>query len=225
MGGEDLLFMQRKEKEEGFKKHGKMYSKKMYFFVYISGLMLYGMGSYVFLNELLASRLDDTLSINLINFFGILSIIVGLGILAFLFYQFYQRVPAKQKTRLALRNYLLIVLVSGAALGLLGETIYRITDRTYDEVKSFIWILTTYIQGEVRFIFLYYCLRLFLKKSFNWKDPILKKMLLGVFLLLSISIIVSLLVPVFGSMVMFMADLVIAIGVVYKELFQTEKLG
>lgn len=225
MGGEDLLFMPKKLKEEQFKKQGKMDSKKAYFFVYILGLMLYGMGSYLFLNDLLASRMEDELSINLINFLGILSISAGLCILIYLFYQFYKRMTEKQKVRNALRNYLLIVLISGVALGLLGEAAYRGTSMSYDLIKNLIWVLTTYIQGIVRFVFLYYCLKLLLKESFDWKNPLLKKMLLGVFLLLSASIGVRLLIPILGSMVMFMADLVIAIGVVYKELFQNEKLS
>ena len=223
MGGEDLLFMQRKEKDNRFELKGK--TKKTYFIVYVAGLMLYGMGSYLFLNDLLATRMEDQLSINFINFLGILSISVGVGLLVYLFYQFYKRVASKQKVRNALRNYLLVVLVVGAALGLTGEAIYRATDMSYDGVKNFIWVVTTYVQGIARFIFLYYCLKILLEKPVCWKEPLLKKMLLGVFLLLSISVGVSLLFPIFGPIVTFMADLIIAIGIVYKELFQNEKLG
>lgn len=227
MGGEDLLSMQKKEKEKRFKKlgGGKIGSKKAYFSIYVFGLMLYGMGSYLFLNDLLASRMEDELGLNLINFFGILAVSAGLSMLVFLFYQFYKRVQSKQKTRNALRNYLLVVLISGATLGLLGEAVYRTMDMSYDEVKNFIWVLTTYIQGLARFIFLYYCLKLISNEAFDWKNSQLKKLLVGVLLLLSVSIVVGLFFPIFGSMVMFIADLVIAIGVVYKELFQVEKLG
>lgn len=227
MGGEDLLSMQKKEKEKRFKKlgGGKIGSKKAYFSIYVFGLMLYGMGSYLFLNDLLASRMEDELGLNLINFFGILAVSAGLSMLVFLFYQFYKRVQYKQKTRNALRNYLLVVLISGATLGLLGEAVYRTMDMSYDEVKNFIWVLTTYIQGLARFIFLYYCLKLISNEAFDWKNSQLKKLLVGVLLLLSVSIVVGLFFPIFGSMVMFIADLVIAIGVVYKELFQVEKLG
>lgn len=224
MGGEDLLSMQKKENEKGFKKLGKLNSKKGYFSIYVFGLMLYGMGSYLFLNDLLSARMEDDLSLNLMNFFGVLAVCLGLCLLLFLFYQFYKRVQFKQKTRNALRNYLLVVLISGAALGLLGEAIYRATNMSYDEVKNLIWVLTTYIQGIVRFIFLYYCLKLISNEAFDWKNSQLKKLLLGVLLLLSVSIGVGLLFPIFGSMVMFIADLVIAIGIVYKELFQVEKL-
>ena len=220
-----MLSMQKKENEKRFKKLGKLNSKKGYFSIYVFGLMLYGMGSYLFLNDLLASRMEDELGLNLINFFGILAVSAGLSMLIFLFYQFYKRVQSKQKTRNALRNYLLVVLISGAVLGLFGEAIYRATNMSYDEVKNLIWVLTTYIQGLVRFIFLYYCLKLISNEAFDWKNSKLKKLLLGVLLLLSVSIGVGLLFPIFGSMVMFIADLVIAIGIVYKELFQVEKLG
>lgn len=216
-----MLFTRLKEKENQFKNQLAIAPKKRYFFMYVLGLMLYGMGSYLFLNELLISMFNASRKANLFYILGVLTISVGLGLLLFLFYQFYKRVSFKDKTRIALRNYVLLILFSGVALGLIGEGIYRSTSMSYEWVKSFIWVVTTYIQGVFRFVFIYYCLTLLLEEPFNWKNPSLKKMLLGVFLLLSISIGISLTFPTMGSLAMFVADLVIAIGVVYKELIRS----
>ncbi|MEO1769332.1 hypothetical protein JZO67_001283 [Enterococcus sp. 665A] len=216
-----MLFTRLKEKEDQFKNQLKIAPKRLYFFMYVLGLMFYGMGSYLFLNELLVSMFDANRNANLFYVLGVLTISAGLGLLLFLFYQFYKRVSSKDKARVAIRNYVLVVLISGVALGLIGEGIYRSTAMSYEWVKSFIWVVTTYIQGVLRFVFIYYCLTLLLEKPFSWKNPLLKKMLLGVFLLLSISIGISLAFPMMGSLAMFIADLVIAIGVVYKELIRS----
>lgn len=216
-GGEDLLFTRLKEKEMRFKAE----PKRFYFSIYVLGLMLYGIGSYLFLNELLVSMFNVSRNAQLFYALGILTVSAGIGLLLYLFYQFYKRIHAKEKVRLALRNYLLLILISGVALGLLGEGIYRSTDMSYEWVKTVVWILTTYIQGSARFIFIYYCLNLLLEKPMNWKTSLLRKMLAGVFLLLSVSIGIRLAIPMLGSLAMFIADLVIAIGVVYKELIRS----
>lgn len=221
MGGEDLLFTRLKEKEIRFKNQFKVEPKRLYFFMYVLGLMLYGIGSYLFLNELLISMFNASRNANIFYGLGVLTISVGVGLLLFLFYQFYKRVPTKEKTRRVLRNYLLLVLISGVVLGLMGEAIYRSTDMSYEWVKTVIWIVTTYVQGVLRFLFIYYCLTLLIEKPMNWKDPLLRKMLVGVFLLLSVSMGIRLVLPMLGSLAMFIADLVIAIGVVYKELIRS----
>lgn len=59
------------------------------------------------------------------------------------------------------------MLLTGVVLGLLGEMLYRTTDISYEGTKRLIWVLTTYIQGSARFIFLYYCLENFLNESFS----------------------------------------------------------
>lgn len=221
MGGEDLLFTRLKEKENRFKNQFKVEPKRLYFFMYVLGLMLYGIGSYLFLNELLISMFNASRNANIFYGLGVLTISAGVGLLLFLFYQFYKRVPTKEKTRKVLRNYLLLVLISGVVLGLMGEAIYRSTDMSYEWVKTVIWIVTTYVQGVLRFLFIYYCLTLLIEKPMNWKDPLLRKMLVGVFLLLSVSMGIRLVLPMLGSLAMFIADLVIAIGVVYKELIRS----
>lgn len=221
MGGEDLLFTRLKGKEIRFKNQFKVEPKRLYFFMYVLGLMLYGIGSYLFLNELLISMFNASRNANIFYGLGVLTISAGVGLLLFLFYQFYKRVPTKEKTRRVLRNYLLLVLISGVVLGLMGEAIYRSTDMSYEGVKTVIWIVTTYVQGLLRFLFIYYCLTLLIEKPMNWKDPLLRKMLVGVFLLLSVSMGIRLVLPMLGSLAMFIADLVIAIGVVYKELIRS----
>lgn len=221
MGGEDLLFTRLKEKEIRFKNQFKVEPKRLYFFMYVLGLMLYGIGSYLFLNELLISMFNASRNADVFYGLGVLTISAGVGLLLFLFYQFYKRVPTKEKTRRVLRNYLLLVLISGVVLGLMGEAIYRSTDMSYEGVKTVIWIVTTYVQGVLRFLFIYYCLTLLIEKPMNWKDPLLRKMLVGVFLLLSVSMGIRLVLPMLGSLAMFIADLVIAIGVVYKELIRS----
>lgn len=224
MGGDDLLFTQLKEKGFLFRNVKQLKKKDAYFLMYILGLMFYGMGSYLFLNELLIAKIDVFGNTNLFSILGILLIIMGISLLLFLFYQFYKRVQDKRKVHLALRNYLLITLISGVVMGLLGESIYRFTDRSYEWVKSFVWISTSYIQGITRFIFLYYCLKMIQEKSIDWKNDFLRKLLVGVFLVLSVSIAISLFLPVLGSVVRFIGDLVIAIGIVYMELFQSKKV-
>ena len=189
--------------------------------MYVLGLMLYGIGSYLFLNELLISMFNASRNANIFYVLGVLTISSGVGLLLFLFYQFYKRVPTKEKIRRVLRNYLLLVLISGVVLGLMGEAIYRSTDMSYEWVKTVIWIVTTYVQGLLRFLFIYYCLTLLIEKPMNWKDPLLRKMLVGVFLLLGVSMGIRLVLPMLGSLAMFIADLVIAIGVVYKELIRS----
>lgn len=179
------------------------------------------MGSYLFLNEMLVSEFELKTGSQLLSILGILSIVGGIGILIGLFYQFYKRIVLKQKIHVVLRNYLLIVLISGVLLGLFGEMIYRATDMSYDGVKSSIWILTTYIQGAARFIFIYYCLKLLVGEPFDWKTQLFKKMIAGVIVLLSISIGISLVLPVLGPMAMFLTDLIISIGIVYKQLFES----
>ncbi|WP_249354928.1 hypothetical protein [Enterococcus hulanensis] len=215
------MFTRGKEKEALFKFEGKIKPKNAYFLMYIVGLMLYGMGSYLFLNEMLVSEFELKTGSQLLSILGILSIVGGIGILIGLFYQFYKRIVLKQKIHVALRNYLLIVLISGVLLGLFGEMIYRATDMSYDGVKSSIWILTTYIQGAARFIFIYYCLKLLVGEPFDWKTQLFKKMIAGVIVLLSISIGISLVLPVIGPMAMFLTDLIISIGIVYKQLFDS----
>lgn len=224
MGGNGLLFTQLKEKGSLFKSLKQLKRKDAYFLMYILGLMFYGMGSYLFLNELLMAKMDVFGDTNLFSILGLLLIITGISLLLFLFYRFYKRVSDKKKIHLALRNYLLVTLVFGVGLGLLGESMYRFTDKSYEWVKSFIWVLTSCIQGITRFIFLYYCLKLIQEKTIDWKNEWLKKLLLGVLLILSVSIGISLLFPVLGSLIRFIADLVIAIGIVYIELFQSKKV-
>lgn len=216
-----MLFTRLKEKEIRFKNQFKVEPKRLYFFMYVLGLMLYGIGSYLFLNELLISMFNASRNADIFHGLGVLTISAGVGLLLFLFYQFYKRVPTKEKTRRVLRNYLLLVLISGVVLGLMGEAIYRSTDMSYEWVKTVIWIVTTYVQGVLRFLFIYYCLTLLIEKPMNWKDPLLRKMLVGVFLLLSVSMGIRLVLPMLGSLAMFIADLVIAIGVVYKELIRS----
>lgn len=216
-----MLFTRLKEKENRFKNQFKVEPKRLYFFMYVLGLMLYGIGSYLFLNELLISMFNASRNADIFYGLGVLTISAGVGLLLFLFYQFYKRVPTKEKTRRVLRNYLLLVLISGVVLGLMGEAIYRSTDMSYEWVKTVIWIVTTYVQGVLRFLFIYYCLTLLIEKPMNWKDPLLRKMLVGVFLLLSVSMGIRLVLPMLGSLAMFIADLVIAIGGVYKELIRS----
>ena len=216
-----MLFTRLKEKEIRFKNQFKVEPKRLYFFMYVLGLMLYGIGSYLFLNELLISMFNASRNADIFYGLGVLTVSAGVGLLLFLFYQFYKRVPTKEKTRKVLRNYLLLVLISGVVLGLMGEAIYRSTDMSYEWVKTVIWIVTTYVQGVLRFLFIYYCLTLLIEKPMNWKDPLLRKMLVGVFLLLSVSMGIRLVLPMLGSLAMFIADLVIAIGVVYKELIRS----
>ena len=216
-----MLFTRLKEKEIRFKNQFKVEPKRLYFLMYVLGLMLYGIGSYLFLNELLISMFNASRNANIFYGLGVLTTSAGVGLLLFLFYQFYKRVPMKEKTRRVLRNYLLLVLISGVVLGLMGEAIYRSTDMSYEWVKTVIWIVTTYVQGVLRFLFIYYCLTLLIEKPMNWKDPLLRKMLVGVFLLLSVSMGIRLVLPMLGSLAMFIADLVIAIGVVYKELIRS----
>lgn len=216
-----MLFMQSKEKEKRDEKKQKMEPKVRYFSLYLLGLMLYGMGSYLFLNELVVTVMAIRVNVTFFYVLGSLFTVTGIGILALLFYQFYKRVSDKQKLRTALRNYLLLILISGLILGLLGEMIYRGTGKNYVEIKTYIWVLTTYIQGVARFVFLYYCLKLLLAEAMNWKNPIFRKTLLGVLLLLSVSIGIHVFLPVFGSVAMFTSDIVIAVGVVYKELFKS----
>lgn len=225
MEEEGLLFMQVKEKESLFRNKNETKRKSAYFLSYVFGLMFYGMGSYLFLNDLLLAKIDVLGNTNLFSILGLLSSLAGIGILIFLFYQFYKRVADKRKIRIALRNYLLFLLITGVLFGLLGESIYRITDRSYDWVKNFIWVLTTYFQGITRFIFLYYCLTLLKNEAFSWKKIFFKKKVLVVFLLLSVSIGVSLFLPAVGSLVQFLVDMVVAIGIVYIGLFQTKKIN
>lgn len=106
---------------------------------------------------------------------------------------------------------------------MLGEMLYRATGISYEGTKRLIWVLTTYIQGSAQFIFLYYCLENFLKESFCWKNRLFRQLLFGVFFLLSISIGIRVFLPSISPIVMFLTDIVISIGIVYKELFQSKK--
>lgn len=191
--------------------------------MYISGLMLYGMGSYFFMNERVLLEFASHETNRLFSMVGIFAVGIGVSLIIYLFYQFYKRVAQKQKLKRALKAYLLVVLIGGLTFGLLGEGIYRWTQQSYDWVKQFIWVLTTYIQEITRVIFLYYCLMLYQENPLDWKSTVFRKMLGGVFLLLSFTIWIQLFFPVIGSVILCMTDLILAIGVVYLELFQSTK--
>lgn len=223
MGREGLLFMQ--EKGNGTKVKSSLWEgiKKFYFTLYVVGVMFYGMGSYLFLNGIVTSRLEDSFNRIISYGIGVTLVSLGVGLFLYLFYLFYRKVSSKKKVRRALKNYLLVMLLSGVLLGLLGEMLYRTTEISYEGTKRLIWILTTYIQGSARFIFLYYCLENFLNESFCWKNRLFRQLLLGVFFLLSISIGIRIFLPSISPIVMFLTDIVISIGIVYKELFQSKK--
>lgn len=121
--------------------------KKFYFTLYVVGVMFYGMGSYLFLNGIVTSRLEDSFNRIISYGIGVTLVSLGVGLFLYLFYLFYRKVSSKKKVRRALKNYLLVMLLSGVLLGLLGEMLYRTTEISYEGTKRLIWILTTYIQG------------------------------------------------------------------------------
>lgn len=194
-----------------------------YFILYTIGLLIYGIGSSLFLNRVFLEMIVIKSDRVTLQFLGVLCVLIGIGILLFIAYQFYKKISLKQKMIKAILTYILLVLVMGLIVGTIGKLIVEVTSRDYDWVKQFIWILTTLIQGELRFILIYYCVTLYRDKRVDWKSKGFFKLLLGVCLLLGLSIVCRLLYPLLGTLVMFMTDMIMMTGIVYFELFNQKK--
>ena len=194
-----------------------------YFILYTIGLLSYGIGSSLFLNKVFLETIVIKSDRVTLKFVGVLCVLIGIGILLFIVYQYYQKVSLKQKMIKAIQNYILLVFVIGLVVGGIGKLILAFTNRDYDWVKQFIWILTTLMQGELRFILIYYCLTLYKDQKFDWKSQGFLKLLLGVCLLLGLSILCRLLYPLLGTLVMFITDMMMMTGIVYFELFNQKK--
>ena len=191
--------------------------KKQYFALYVIGLLVYGVGSSFLLNKTFLEAVFLTSRGYRLKALGVLCLLTGMSILIFIFYQFYKRVVCKRKIAKALVYYVLLVVLSGILLGCLGKVLYDYLGRDYKLIKQVIWILTTLIQGMLRFIFIYYCLMTYQSTKFEWKSKRFLKMLLGICLLLSFSIVLSIVYPIFSSPVMFLSDMIIATSSVYVE--------
>lgn len=215
--------MQKKPKESWLKTHLKLNKLSQYFLFYVLGLLVYGIGSSLFLNQVLLKAIFLTSDSYIIKVIGVLLVLSGIGILLFVFYQFYQRVALKSQLRKAILIYLLSIITTGIILGLFGKLIFEYTGQNYNWVKQEIWILTTLIQGGLRFIFIFYCLIIYQEKVFNWQNPSFLKLLFCVYILLSLSIFINSLYPPLGPTAIFASDLIISIGIVYLEVFKTKK--
>lgn len=191
--------------------------KKQYFALYVIGLLVYGVGSSFLLNKTFLEAVFLTSSGYRLKALGVLCLLTGMSILIFIFYQFYKRAVCKRKIAKASVSYVLLVVLSGILLGCLGKVLYDYLSRDYKSIKQVIWILTTLIQGVLRFIFIYYCLMIYQSTKFEWKSKRFLKMLLGICLLLSFSIVFSIVYPIFSSPVMFLSDIIIATSSVYVE--------
>lgn len=58
--------------------------KKFYFTLYVVGVMFYGMGSYLFLNGIVTSRLEDSFSRIISYGIGITLVSLGVGLVLYL---------------------------------------------------------------------------------------------------------------------------------------------
>ena len=215
--------MQKKSKESWLKTYLKLNKLSRYVLFYVLGLIVYGIGSSLFLNQALLKTIVLTSDNLILKLIGMLFVITGVCILLFVFYQFYQRVTSKKSVQKAIIVYLLSIIASGLVLGLFGKAIFEYTSQDYNWVKQLIWILTTLIQGGLRFIFIYYCLTIYQEKVFNWQNPSFLKLLFGVYILLSLTILFNSLYPPLGSTATFVSDLIISTGIVYLEIFKTKK--
>ena len=191
--------------------------KKQYFALYVIGVLVYGVGSSFLLNKTFLEAVFLTSRGYRLKALGVLCLLTGMSILIFIFYQFYKRIVCKRKIAKALVYYVLLVVLSGILLGCLGKVLYDYLGRDYKSIKQVIWLLTTLIQGTLRFIFIYYCLMTYQSTKFEWKSKRFLKMLLGICLLLSFSIVFSIVYPIFSSPVMFLSDIIIATSSVYVE--------
>ena len=194
-----------------------------YFILYTIGLLSYGIGSSLFLNKVFLETIVIKSDRVTLKFVGVLCVLIGIGILLYIAYQYYKKVSLKQKMIKAIQNYILLVFVMGLIIGGIGKLIVAFKNRDYDWVKQFIWILTTLMQGELRFILIYYCLTLYKDQKFDWKSKGFFKLILGVCLLLGLSILWRLLYPLLGTLVMFITDMIMMTGIVYFELFNQKK--
>ena len=215
--------MQKKKEEARSISSFKFKQKISYFLLYVFGLTIYGIGNSIFVNNELVRAGVSGSNISTLLFLGGIFIATGLIILVYLFYRFYRSNILKTKILKALINYLLLILAVGIILGILGKIIFDFTSKDYNWTKRCIWILTTFIQGEMKFIFIYYCLSIYKEKTFDWKSHRFIIMILGIFMLLSLTILLSLYLPTIGGFFIFISDLVIATVIVYVELFQTKK--
>ncbi|MCJ1996140.1 hypothetical protein GYN67_05515 [Lactococcus piscium] len=215
--------MQKKQKELKLIRILERTKATQYFILYTIGLLSYGIGSSLFLNKVFLEKIVIKSDRVPLKFVGVLCVLIGIGILLFIVYQYYQKISLKQKMIKAIQTYILLVFVIGLVVGGIGKLIFEFTDRDYDWVKQLIWILTTLMQGELRFILIYYCLTLYKEKEFDWKSKGFLKLLLGVCLLLGVSILCRLLYPLLGTVVMFITDMMIMTGIVYFELVNQKK--
>lgn len=191
----------------------------MYFGFYVVGILFYGVGSYLFIEKGLATVVEKKMSQQMSFIFGGMFFLLGIGALGYIFVKFFGKITKKKELFILLAIYISLVLISGFLVGLLGETLYEKTILSYEKIKGLMWGLTTYIQGLSRFLLLYSCLNLLLFGKVNWKNKTLKYWILGVFVLLSLSVLSTLFFTRLGMIVQLMVDSIIAIGIVYYYLF------
>lgn len=192
---------------------------KTYFLVYIIGIILYGIGSMISLNNNMIVNAYRYPIISVLLFLGILCLITGIVILIRLFYRFYQSSDSKPKLKQCVIIYIIVILITGPLIGGVGKLLYHVTDWQYGTIKLVIWGLSTYIHAILRFVFIYTCLSLYFEKSVDYKNKTFFLFILGLILLFSLSIGMSLLVPVVSQFLMLISDLIVSIGFVYYKLF------
>lgn len=211
--------MPKKKREEKTKNIFRIESKQNFFITYVIGVLLLSIGNSVFLNPQILSISFKKESLSMFPIFGALFSFFGILLLVYLFYRFYQRVPLKQKIKKGTIIYIVMILFTGLLVGLLGKVLYHITDWQYETIKKILWGVSSYVQGTLRFIFIYYCLNVYRSKAFDWKKKEFKLLLIGVLLMISLSLAISLFSSVIGRSALFISDVLITVGVVYFKLF------
>lgn len=215
--------MQKKQIGSRLKQYLKVNKQTKYFLLYVLGLLVYGFGSSVLLNQAFIAHVFRISNLVNLTGFGMLCVMIGFCLLCFIFNQFYKRVGDKRRILKALLYYVLFVVISGVVLGVFGKVLYEVLNRDYDRTKRCIWIVSTLVQGEFRFVAIYYCLMIYKSNAFDWRSKVFVNRLVGVCMLLGVSILVSIGYPMFGIVAMFITDMIIATASIYVECFQTKK--